>query len=127
MYDAVAAVCLARGWHEVVKNVDIKVMHVPFSSCGGVATFDADGLAVSFALGPVVSNALHLRWSFTSARGHARWQCFDGLVRYCYANGIEILVNDSALFIESGQLEFQRELGFHPYNLRISHRAKKAP
>jgi hypothetical protein len=117
----VEAVCLARGWHEFRHESISEVLSVEVEDACGVATFDTEGVPCAFAIGIQAGDAFTLKWAF-STMGPPRWQCFSGLIEYCYAEGLRTIIEDPVMLIKPSLLVFQDELGFVDVNLKLKRR-----
>jgi len=118
----VSAVCIARGWHEFEPKIFKTVTGRDIPELCGVGTFSEDGTPVAFAIGTQAGDALALKWAYSTDQGNARWQCFSGLVDYCYERNLRTIIEDPRMFIERSLLVFQKDLGFIDANVQMRRR-----
>ncbi len=118
----VEAICLARGWHEFRQEIFLKVLSVEVEDACGVATFDTEEVPCAFAIGTRAGDAFALKWAYGTTKGPSRWQCFSGLIEYCYAEGLRTIIEDPGVLIQPSLWVFQDELGFVDVNLKLQRR-----
>jgi len=122
IFQFVSSVCIARGWHEFDPKIFVTVTGRDVLDLRGVGTFSAEGTPVAFAIGTQAGDAIALKWAYSTDQGHARWQCFSGLVDYCYENNLRTIIEDPRMFIERSLLVFQKDLGFIDTNVQLRRR-----
>lgn len=122
IFQFVSSVCIARGWHEFDPQIFVTVTGRDVLDLRGVGTFSAEGTPVAFAIGTQAGDAIALKWAYSTDQGNARWQCFSGLVDYCYENNLRTIIEDPRMFIERTLLVFQKDLGFVDANVQLRRR-----
>jgi hypothetical protein len=122
IFQFVSSVCIARGWHEFDPKIFVTVTGRDVLDLRGVGTFSAEGTPVAFAIGTQAGDGIALKWAYSTDQGHARWQCFSGLVDYCYEQKLRTIIEDPRMFIERTLLVFQKDLGFIDANVQLRRR-----